>query len=92
MSKWMPMETAPKDGTDILAYGPGVKGFPGAWDTDVPREACMAIIHWREAWYEDYEEQPDGLFKKVSRLGYAYWAPHPHQLSPTHWMPLPDSP
>lgn len=87
---WQPIETAPKDGTQILAHGMGVKGMPKiAWDANEPREPAWLVIRWVEAWYDDYEDQGDGTYKKVQKQGYAYWQPDPQQFQPTHWMPLP---
>ena len=93
MSEWMPIETAPKDGTEFLAFGKAVKDFPViAWDDSKPREAACCVIRWKEAWYDDFQEQPDGSFKKVQKQGYAFWSPHPQQFRPTHWMPIPAPP
>lgn len=93
MTEWQPIETAPKDGTEILAFGMGVEGEPVVmWDDSKPRIPMWRVIHWKETWYDDYAEQPDGSYRKDRKQGFAYWGPNPQQFRPTHWMPLPTPP
>lgn len=80
MSEWMPIETAPKDGTWILLTGGDIwKG----WDGDTQPDAVVGQYtesrnfspsegHWQFAWY-------DGGF-------------YGEYIDPTHWMPLPAPP
>jgi hypothetical protein len=98
MSEWQPIETAPKDGTTVLAYGLAYAelsndGF--SWitaDDQKPRKPLVTIIRWHEAWYDKDVEVGDGLFRKEPTLSHAYWKPHAHAFRPTHWQPLPDPP
>ena len=90
---WQTMETAPKDGTFILAFGDEVIGRPAiVWDTQKPRMKGYCVIRWVEGWYDRDEEVSQGLFRKLKTLGYAYWAPDPQQFTPTYWQPLPEKP
>lgn len=73
---WMPIETAPKDGRDILGFVP----------SDIFPEGKVVILSWREddnvhefAWLDhSYDDFSTG------------WASTPYD--PTHWMPLPAPP
>lgn len=89
--EWMPIETAPKDGRPVLAYGRGTDR--GMWPCDKEMPEMMCVVKWVEAWFDDYEELPDGNFKKVQKQGYAHWSPiGPHFFKPSHWQPLPPPP
>lgn len=77
VSEWQPIETAPKDGTRILATN-GSRVFIAYWienasvnPTEGPEEP-----HWIEFECEDY-------WYSVHLFGSA---------APTHWMPLPAPP
>lgn len=88
MSNWQPIDTAPKDGTWILAYGLLTAG--GEQDhtayIDPPGTEMLMVmpIKWEETWWE-----PVGKPRTFHR---AYWAPYDESFLPTHWMPLPDPP
>lgn len=87
---WQPIETAPKDGTPILAYGP----LPG----------CNADEHsWhgvRETKWKCYPLGSPGYVaweRGEGPLGIGWdWYESVHNWShvwkPTHWMPLPSAP
>ncbi len=75
--KWQPIETAPKDGTPILAsLGP-----------------FMYIVFWSDhpdlkhpyAWWE----QGHAEWENEKLIGYHE---HFYPASPTHWLPLPKLP
>jgi hypothetical protein len=91
---WMPIETAPKDGTRILASGMAYSeladdGF--RWltaDMGKPRKPLIAIVAWVEGWYDKEIDNDDGTYRKERTQGYAYWGPHAHAFTPTHWKPL----
>lgn len=74
---WQPIETAPKDGTFILAC---VKGFTPAvaqWATDFRPEGEFTFLE-------------SGMFAKESHWDEMIADSDPWQ--PTHWMPLPAAP
>jgi len=94
---WQPIETAPKDGTRIFAFGLAYAELAenGRWftaDTDRPREPHMMVIQWKEFWYDREIDNGDGTYRKEPHLSSAYWSPEPGAFRPTHWMPLPPDP
>ena len=79
---WQPIETAPRDGTEFLGYGPP------------PDDESVYIVQtrWRDYAPESQSgrlfalgEGPRGKFELVIR-NFA------HRWKPTHWMPLPEPP
>jgi hypothetical protein len=80
--EWLPIETAPKDGTEIiLARGPRVTS--GSWYEEEP------YIKERRDMDGNYidQDESDGLaFWMSADGGFADDEP------PTHWMPLPAAP
>jgi len=72
---WQPIETAPKDGTDIL-------GMYMHIETQIVHN-----IFWLD---NEYEPDENGWwtyeYSEVSRMKLEDW------MTPTHWMPLPDTP
>ena len=86
MSGWQPIETAPKDGTAILAYGP----LPS-------RDAGSGV---RETHWKAYPEGSPGWAKwKEGKgpigIGWDWYEPvhnWSHTWSPTHWMQIPPMP
>lgn len=80
MSDWQPIETAPKDGTEILGFGiwqgevNGVDEFP-----------TIDIIYGGPTARTDYDAR-DGWWLCKTGDAYACW------LLATHWMPLPEPP
>ncbi len=78
MSEWQPIETAPRDGTEIIIYGK-----TNNWKDSVAEKLTgnmtkhfyIEISHWTR---EDGEKQFSVPIKNWSQ--------------PTHWMPLPPLP
>lgn len=94
MRNWQPIETAPKDGSWILAFG---MAYPELverqrWftaDTDKPRVPHQMMIKWIEGWYDAEVDLGDDTYRKELKLSFSYWHPEPHGFRATHWMPLP---
>lgn len=78
MSEWMPIETAPKDGTEVIIFA--------SWDwDDMEGERCSLDPSPRVASW-DMAEYRTG-FWSVSDNPYSDKA-----VRATHWMPLPEPP
>ncbi len=79
MQTWQPIETAPKDGTDILVMcdiWPGTKSGRA--------EECDSINTYVAGWWED-DEGGGGAW-----ICYMAATLNPEcPVEPTHWMPLP---
>jgi hypothetical protein len=87
MTDWQPIETAPKDGTYIIAFEP---------DEDRAWKPNIAIVQWHlptSQHFEPDDEDPDLYRKIIKPVGSGFWVGGP--WSPwhaTHWMPLPEPP
>jgi hypothetical protein len=79
--KWQPIETAPKDGTRVLAYWPDVLANNSATQVESwygPRGHEQMLLTWQS-----------GEMQLVWQSAFE-WADGPN--APTHWMPLPEPP
>lgn len=76
MSEWLPIESAPKDGSRVLVYGQWAGETNGLQDG---KDVYVAEFSGRS----DYH---DFWWSCVGTDGYAAW------VKPTHWMPLPAPP
>lgn len=78
MSEWRPIETAPQDGTEILAiYANEWMGRP---------DGDYSIVRWeRKGWVAQADSQ-----RAIAAQGDTYT----EYVEPfvTHWMPLPEPP
>ena len=84
MSEWQPIETAPKDGTHILAFAYPLAIIPlvCCWQ-QAPEGIRDQCKEWQWKWSEaDDFFRDDDLFR--------YWIEM--EYNPTHWMPLPPPP
>ena len=101
MAEWQPIETAPKDGTEILIFYPVYRvagaGEPraraGKVDYGYDQNGVLIGSKIAVAYWYDSEEGHRSL------LGAGYWQTLSGQnlgalaeSDPTHWMPLPDPP
>lgn len=82
--KWQPIETAPKDGGDILVVDANGNQYVAWWDEEFERVFDDSKEDgdggWRGGW-------TDGSATGVGRLDAEYI-----EIIPTHWMPLPEPP
>lgn len=77
---WQPIETAPKDGTEILVYVRGDSLFPTA--------AAYKSARYFDKEYGDPDYMEEGWY-------WAFGYPsdfHEGTIEPTHWMPMPEPP
>jgi hypothetical protein len=79
MSKWQPIETAPKDRTLILLFDPeAIAAIPYDADADISVTHPIFVGFWSHATCgRDY-------WNLAHYSGYSF--------EPTHWMPLPGPP
>lgn len=78
---WQPIETAPKDGREVLVIHRGVR----------------RIARWASVWHRDNQmwvaDNPLSDPPTVAGLGPELPETDPfHRPGPTHWMPLPQPP
>lgn len=83
MSEWQPIETAPRDGRQILAWFPEGQHAPQAGDDYYDGPYFVGMVATSS--YGVYEPYPD-CFMAVNYEGGLPFG------GPTHWMPLPEPP
>jgi len=77
--EWQPIETAPRDGTLVLLYG------PCEWDKYVTKDSPKIII---VGFYDEYDYSEDSPFAWLSYTS----NPYQDRILATHWLPLPNPP
>ena len=73
---WQPIETAPKDGTEVLLFGSWAGEINGKFD---PPSIAVGLFYG-EGDYKEFD------WLATNTDAYCVWG------KPTHWMPLPDEP
>lgn len=80
---WMPIETAPKDRTEILACWPKRKLDDDECPTGEITGYALCVTVWQGFWIEPDYLEAHGSF---------YFEDEAFAAEPTHWMPLPAAP
>lgn len=76
MSEWQPIETAPKDGTEIIVWDGG----------------RADMVRWQDYEFQNSGASWCMARGDTAHEGYVgYYGVHMVE-NPTHWMPLPDAP
>lgn len=83
MSKWMPIDAAPKTGMVLLL---GYRNKLGNWRTVRGQWISQEYI---DEYWEDPDMGQPGWFETAEE---AEDIPNCWPISPTHWMPLPEPP
>jgi len=91
-NQWRPIETAPKDGTEIILYHPS-ETFEG--NQYPARVSAGAWLEWTNTVSEYHASTGVYLGQSVQNEG-AMWMSNDggfrEDSPPTHWMPLPEPP
>lgn len=80
---WLPIETAPKDRTEILACWPKRKLDDDECPTGEITGYAQCVTAWQGFWIEPDYLEAHGSF---------YFEDEAFADAPTHWMPLPAAP
>ncbi len=75
-SPWLPINTAPRDGT---------------WFLITDQDGRIEAGRYNPVTYHAYEAVGDGLYRRIERDGYA-WEGFSNFHRATHWLPVPPPP
>jgi hypothetical protein len=96
MSEWLPISTAPKDGTIVLLYCPEPVEAPRrsmGWEH---RGSHVVVARWASADPSEWTDEDGWHLPAVEVEFGVYDDPStdfmPVLADPTHWMPLPSPP
>jgi len=81
--EWQPIETAPKDGTEVIACFSNNYGFQENPTTYGPWTCAFRNGKWMASWGDR------AVIYSESWAGTEY---QEAEIDPTHWMPLPSPP
>ena len=81
--EWQPIETAPKDGTEIVAVFSKDYGFQEAPTVYGPWTVAFRRGRWMASW------GGDSVIERESDFSTEY---KEAEMDPTHWMPIPAPP
>lgn len=88
MTEWQPIETAPKDGSEVLGFGHYQWGriSDQYWFDYTKKHGTVGPVVMR--WWEDdcIDEPFSSGWETVTKN------PYRDGVIPTHWMPLPEPP
>lgn len=97
MSEWLPIETAPRDGSIVLLWAPNARD---KCEGDLTYTDCDVVVgRWQKSnWHKtDENHEPTGQWEsdlvefEVGWESTGSYTRH-HAIKPTHWMPLPSPP
>ncbi len=75
---WQPIETAPKDGTEVVGW------FP--YHSTATLGGSVFVMRWND---DRYHKRPVPYWEAS---GWVWGRRDQREKQPTHWMPLPDPP
>jgi len=85
VSDWRPIETAPKDGEEVILWLPEIP------NKQIPRWIVSKWAPYWNCWMNEYSNGP--AYNTVSKKHPAgYMTSDFQQVAPSHWMPSPKKP
>lgn len=93
---WRPIDTAPRDGTRILAFGEEIANSEGIARPDPagPRQPGIHVVWFLTMEFQRHEPagelNGEAVYRRIVDIGGGHWAPFARRFFPTHWQPLPE--